>query len=357
LTFHENYGILTDVRVLRKQTNSYVFERMKYIKMSKNKPALLMFVRIAILVVILVSCCTYIVLGRDEQISVVKVHFSNDSEVNIFTTKTKIADILADANITLEQDEAVMPGLEENLQDNKEITICKSTDVVEEAVANEQEVNAQSLQDSYANIVEKIETVKEKIPFETIRKSATGTGGKATNMILQKGQDGLKETTYKVKYINEKEVARQEISSVIIKKPVDQIVQVVVNKVTSRDTAPRNIDYSGSTLATKVQGKTPKVVTMNATAYCPCVACCGKTNGITASGAKATQWYTIAAGKNYKIGTIIYIPSLQNEPNGGWFVVQDRGGAISSNRIDIFMNTHSQALQFGRKNLTCYVYE
>ena len=56
------------------------------------------------------------------------------------------------------------------------------------------------------------------------------------------------------------------------------------------------------------------------------------------------------------MGTIIYIPALSNKPNGGWFVVQDRGGAISNNKLDIFCSTHNEALQFGRRNLECYIY-
>ena len=95
---------------------------------------------------------------------------------------------------------------------------------------------------------------------------------------------------------------------------------------------------------------------MNASAYCSCMSCCGKTNGITASGAKASSWYTLAAGKGIPIGTIVYIPALSNTPNGGWFVVQDRGGAISNNRIDIYMNSHGEAINFGRRNLQCYLY-
>ena len=192
-----------------------------------------------------------------------------------------------------------------------------------------------------------------------------GTGGKTTNKILQKGQDGLRETTYNVKYKNKVEISRKEISSKVIKKPVDQIVQVVTSKVSSREAAPRissptvsgNINSAGLKLANKVAGKTPKVMTMNASAYCSCAKCCGKTTGITASGAKATEWYTIAAGKGYKMGTIIYIPAFKNKPNGGWFVVQDRGGAISNSKIDVYMGSHSQALTFGRQNLKCYIYE
>ena len=102
---------------------------------------------------------------------------------------------------------------------------------------------------------------------------------------------------------------------------------------------------------------TPKVVKMNTSAYCSCAKCTGKTNGITSSGAHAKEWHTVAAGSGYPIGTVIYVPALANKPNGGWFVVEDRGGAISNNRIDIYMGSHSSALQFGRKTLECYIYQ
>ena len=81
-----------------------------------------------------------------------------------------------------------------------------------------------------------------------------------------------------------------------------------------------------------------------------------KTNAITASGARATAWYTVAAGRGLPMGTVIYIPALSYAPNGGWFIVQDRGGAISNSKLDIYMNTHSAALSYGRKTLECYVY-
>ena len=114
---------------------------------------------------------------------------------------------------------------------------------------------------------------------------------------------------------------------------------------------------ASTTLAKKVAGITPTVKSFNTSAYCSCAKCCGKTNGITASGAKATEWYTVAAGKGYKMGTVIYIPALKDKPNGGWFVVQDRGGAISNSKLDVYMGSHSAALQYGRKTLEAYVYE
>lgn len=107
----------------------------------------------------------------------------------------------------------------------------------------------------------------------------------------------------------------------------------------------------------QVEGITPIVKNFNTSAYCACEKCCDKTDGITASGKKAKAWHTIAAGKNYTIGTIIYIPELSNMPNGGWFVVEDRGGAISNDRLDVYHNTHEEALVYGRKTLEAYVFE
>ena len=79
------------------------------------------------------------------------------------------------------------------------------------------------------------------------------------------------------------------------------------------------------------------------TAYCPCVKCCGKTDGITASGEKATQGITVAMNKSIPFGTKIYIDSV------GERIVQDRGGAIKGNRIDLYFSDHQSALNFGRQ--------
>ena len=94
-----------------------------------------------------------------------------------------------------------------------------------------------------------------------------------------------------------------------------------------------------------------QVITVTATAYCPCAKCCGKTDGITASGAVATQGRTIAAGKTYAFGTQMYIPAL-----GNTYVVEDRGGAIGDSRIDVFFDSHQDALVFGKQKLEVWVY-
>lgn len=222
------------------------------------------------------------------------------------------------------------------------------------------EVSMEQLLGDYSTIVEKIITEQVEIPFETITKDVGNASEGAINKVITQGKNGLKEITYKAKFRNDVEIERTILKETIIKEPVNKVVGVNKTVVTSRSSIDRTTynpaTTASTTLAKKVEGKTPQVKTFNTSAYCACSKCCGKTTGITASGAKATSWYTLAAPSGYPIGTIIYIPFFKDKPNGGWFVVQDRGGAIKNNKLDVYMSTHSQALQFGRRNLECYVY-
>jgi 3D (Asp-Asp-Asp) domain-containing protein len=110
-------------------------------------------------------------------------------------------------------------------------------------------------------------------------------------------------------------------------------------KITSRSgsTNTRSETPSSNTSAGTYLG------TFKLTAYCGCSKCCGKNTGITASGAKATAGVTIAASSQFAFGTKLSI-------NGHIYTVQDRGGAITGNKIDIYFDSHSEALAFGVKN-------
>ena len=78
------------------------------------------------------------------------------------------------------------------------------------------------------------------------------------------------------------------------------------------------------------------------TAYCPCEKCCGAyANGYTATGEKATQGVTIAADPDVlPMGTEI-------ELDGHTYTVQDTGGAIKGNRLDLYFDNHEDALRWG----------
>lgn len=84
------------------------------------------------------------------------------------------------------------------------------------------------------------------------------------------------------------------------------------------------------------------------TAYCSCEECCGKSDGITASGVKARPNHTIAAPSEFAFGTKLMI-------NGIEYTVEDRGGAIKDKRIDVYFDSHQEAINFGKqKNIDVY---
>jgi 3D (Asp-Asp-Asp) domain-containing protein len=89
----------------------------------------------------------------------------------------------------------------------------------------------------------------------------------------------------------------------------------------------------------------------NASAYTAAADECGKSDGITASGAKVQANRTLACPPVYKFGTKISIEGM------GTYVCEDRGGAIKGNHFDIYMPTKSEAFAFGRKNLVAMVVE
>lgn len=84
------------------------------------------------------------------------------------------------------------------------------------------------------------------------------------------------------------------------------------------------------------------------TGYCPCVICCGKSDGITASGVKAQANHTIAVDPNViPLGTHVWI-------DGREYVAEDTGGAIKGNRIDMYFSSHAEALRWGVRTKTIY---
>ncbi len=114
-----------------------------------------------------------------------------------------------------------------------------------------------------------------------------------------------------------------------------------------------------------VRTKKPVVRMMETTGYCNCEKCCSweyswfgfgppvyttgklrgkkKEIGITASGTMA-RYGTVAADlKKLPIGTIVFIAGF------GWGRVEDCGGAIVGDKLDIWFSDHQAAKKWGRK--------
>ena len=106
------------------------------------------------------------------------------------------------------------------------------------------------------------------------------------------------------------------------------------------------------------------------TGYCRCDECCGwhrglggwpvyssgpnkgkrKIIGITASGTRAWHGTIAADTTRYPFGTVMYVDGY------GYGQVEDEGEDIKGDRIDIYFNSHSQALLWGKKTMTVSIW-
>ena len=294
-------------------------------------------VKIILVSLILLALSGAGVVAMPTQLNTVTITLASGYELTVLTNKTNVAEILAENNIVIEETERVTPDLDKNITSNNTIVICdKSMQEIQIAKISEKgiETTLQEIQDSYSPIIEKIVTEEVEIPFETITKDVSNNSENTKNKVVQQGENGIKQITYKIKYKNNEELERTVLSETVIKEPVDKIVQVQKN-VTSRSSSTSRGSSSGTTL-------------FKVTAYCPCIKCCGKTNGITASGTKAKEGRTIATSSQFSFGTKLLI-------NGTTYTVEDRGGAIKGNKIDVYFDTHAEAIAWGVKYLPVQV--
>ena len=284
------------------------------------------------------------VMATEINIRSVEITMANGYKMDVVTTKTNVSEILADNNIVIENNERVTPSLNETITENNKITITnKSEQEVQIAKISESgiETTLDEILKGYSPIIEKIVVEQETIPYETITKDAAQGATDTKNKVIQQGEDGIKEITYKVKYQNEEEIEKIKISEKVVKEPVNRIVQVQVN-ATSRATTSR-------TASAHSAGGTTKI--FKVTAYCSCAKCCGgHASGYTSSGTKATAGRTVAASGQFSYGTKLLI-------NGKEYTVEDRGGAVKGDKIDIYMNSHAEALAWGVKYLPVQISE
>ena len=308
--------------------------------MKREEKASISIMKIICISIILILISGIGVMAVNTQLSDVKIVLQNGYEMTALTSKTKVSDILEENNIILEDNQKTIPDLDSEIVAGETIKITdKSYNEVQIAKISEDgvETSLEQLLENYAPVTEKIVVEQVTIPYETVTKNTTNATTGTTNKVLQQGKDGLKEVTYKVKYQNDVEIEKTVISEVVITEPVDKIVQVQKVQTSRSSTLPRT--SSSSTTG----GTTYKI-----TAYCPCSKCCGKSTGRTASGTKATAGRTVAASSKFAFGTKLNI-------GGHIYTVEDRGGAVNGNKIDIFVNTHSEALQWGVRYMTVSV--
>ena len=186
-----------------------------------------------------------------------------------------------------------------------------------------------------------LDRVENDLVYETVsieyetRKVKTDSLYVGETSVEESGSRGEKRNTYAVTRVNGVETARTLVSSEIIKEPADRVV-LVGTKVKSsfKKTASTPAAYK-------------KVIAMTATAYVA--------GGTTATGRPA-QWGVVAVDPRViPLGTRVYVETADGQYIYGTAVAADTGGAIKGNKIDICVNTSSEAYAFGRRTVNVYI--
>jgi len=301
--------------------------------------------------------------------------------VEIETYDNSVEELLNRYEINLGPGDEITPALEEALQDNTEIRITRAMPVTVEADGEKTvlHVTRGTVEDmlkkagvelrendlvnyslSYSvkpydeikvtRIDEEVLVEKEAIPYKVITKKNDDLDEGVTK-VVQEGQQGELERKLLVTYQDGVEIQRKLVSEEVTKEPKDRVVE----KGTAKRVKTSRGDYV----------RYSQVRKMVATAYTAGYESTGKNPGdkyygVTSSGRKAKPYHTIAAPPDIPIGTKVYIPELvefwakRGVSISGIFTVEDRGGAIKGNLLDIYMEDVSTTKRWGRRRVTVY---
>lgn len=268
-----------------------------------------------ILFLLIVSSLSF---AKDAKTHVYEI--DNNGTVKTYKTSCKtVKELLSDLKIKVDDDDIVIPDLDTELKSEGKISIIK-VDV---------------------KVIEK----EVEAPFKTIKKKNKELTHKQSKILIQ-GVNGKNKVKCKEYYAGDKLIKEEVIHVETLVKPIDQVFEEGTKDVFTNDRG----DFTAR-----------KAIKMVATAYEAGPRSTGKRPGdkgygITASGARAKRGTVAVDPRVIPLGTKLYIKSLTpGVPDYGFAIAQDTGGAIKGNKIDLFMDTVWECLQFGRRPVMVYI--
>lgn len=240
----------------------------------------------------------------------------------ITTTKKTVREAFEEAGVYVSDSDRVEPSPDSNIEQDMNVSVFR---VLNETI-----------------------TVDTEIPFQS-REVSDSNLAKGTTKVKVRGANGLKRTTYSITTENGVEIKREVVSETTLRKPTTRVISVG----TKAKTAKKSSSATAKTVTTNA-GQTlsySKKLTVSATAY---TAASGKK---TASG-RVAQYGVIAVDPNViPLGTKLYVESTDDGKSWqyGYCIAGDTGGAVKGNKIDLFFNSKSECLQFGRRSAIVYV--
>ncbi|EGU0987793.1 DUF348 domain-containing protein [Listeria monocytogenes] len=235
----------------------------------------------------------------------------------VWTTKTKVSDLLAEKNIKLDQDDRVLPAKDSNLKEKMTVEV------------------------TYVN--SKAEKKNEQVKFETVYKEDDSLN-KGVEKVVQEGKNGEKVVEYKVTFENGKEKKRDVIKENVTSNKTDKVVvRGTKEKVVA--TQVSNSSSSASSSSSSAPSSGGKTYRMESTAY--------SGGGITAYG------INLSANPGLKViavdPRVIPLGSKVWVEGYGEAIAGDTGGVIKGNIVDVYFPNESQCYSWGRRMVTVKV--
>ncbi|MDA8235773.1 MAG: ubiquitin-like domain-containing protein [Clostridia bacterium] len=278
-------------------------------------------------------------------------------EIKTFTNT--VGEVLKEAQINLAREDVVKPGVKTSLEEGMKISIEKAVIVKVVVDGQVKEVRAPKTtigeilqrqgvklgqldkvspaltektspgtEIKVIRVVEKLQKFDSQVPFPVERQKDNKIT-RGIKKLLQQGQPGVRQKVIKITYENGKPVKKEVVSDQVVKKALPQIVAVGTLKVVSR---------GGSSFSSS------RSMVVTSTAYT-------HTGNRTATGRKTTRGIVAVDPDVIPLGTRMYVEGY------GDAVAADIGSAIKGNKIDVFMETETEAIQWGRRRVTVYIKE
>ena len=328
-------------------------------------------------ILIAVAAAVIIVMGLtlvSMHKTVVIAHDGQEVEVNTFSNT--VGTILRKQGIEIREEDKVLPGINEKVDDGARIIVSRAFQIqlidqgeektiltAEESVEDllrsldiqfkeddiiEPEVGTPLIAGTVVKIIrvsEEFIVENQEIPYQTIVKySDSLEHGKSKT--VQEGTRGLREVKLRVVYEDGIEVGREIVE--------EKLHQQAVNEIIEKGTLNYLVTSRGEVTRYK------EVLTMAASAYDAGFESTGKNPGdkyygITRSGTKVRPGVVAVDPKVIPLGTKLYIESTDGTSSYGYASAEDTGSAIKGNKIDLFFESRSDALKFGRRTVKVYV--
>ncbi|MFZ5642774.1 MAG: ubiquitin-like domain-containing protein [Bacillota bacterium] len=230
-----------------------------------------------------------------------RITISVDKEkTEFYSAAQTVGDVLKEKQVALNPEDIVVPEMGTLISGEQEIRVIRVSTVNEEK--------------------------KAQIPYET-RRIPNPDISRGLSRTVSQGRNGEEMQAWKVTYHDGQEVSRELVNRKEISKPVEKVLQVGTGQSVSR--GGNNIRFK-------------EAMEVTATAYT-------YTGNNTANGTKPAYGTVAVDPRVIPFGTKLYIEGY------GYGTALDKGSAIKGNKIDVFVESESEARRWGVKRVKIYI--